>query len=58
MNTQETLDRLEKLKLNGMHKAYQGVLAMPVQDHPSVHQVYGKNGGGRVSGKEQKTDRS
>lgn len=38
MNTQETLDRLEKLKLNGIHKAYQGILAMPVQDQPSIHQ--------------------
>lgn len=38
MNTQETLDQLEKLKLNGMHKAYKGILAMPMQEQPSVHQ--------------------
>lgn len=38
MNTQETLFQLEKLKLTGMLKAYQGILAMPVQEQPSVHQ--------------------
>lgn len=38
MNTQETLSCLEKLKLNGMHKAYQAVLSMPVQEQPSLHQ--------------------
>lgn len=38
MNTQETLSQLEKLKLTGMLKAYQGILAMPVQEQPSAHQ--------------------
>lgn len=38
MNTQETLSQLEKLKLHGMSKAYQGILAMPVQEQPSLHQ--------------------
>lgn len=38
MNTQETLSQLEKLKLTGMLKAYQGILAMPVQEQPSIHQ--------------------
>ena len=38
MNTQETLSQLEKLKLYGMSKAYQGILAMPVQEQPSLHQ--------------------
>ena len=38
MNTQETLLQLEKLKLHGMSKAYQGILAMPVQEQPSLHQ--------------------
>jgi DNA replication protein DnaC len=38
MNTQETINQLEKLKLTGMLRAYQGVLAMPVQQQPSVHQ--------------------
>ena len=37
MNTQETLSQLEKLKLYGMSKAYQGILAMPVQEQPSLH---------------------
>ena len=38
MNTQETLSQLEKLKLHGMSKAYQGILTMPVQEQPSLHQ--------------------
>lgn len=37
MNTQTTVEQLEKLKLTGMAKAYQGILAMPVQDQPSIH---------------------
>lgn len=37
MNTQETLNILEKLKLNGMYKSYQGILAMPMQEQPSGH---------------------
>ena len=37
MNTQETLNMLEKLKLNGMYKSYQGILAMPMQEQPSGH---------------------
>lgn len=38
MNTQITLDNLAKLKLDGMSKAYQGVLALPVQNQPSINQ--------------------
>lgn len=38
MNTQITLDHLAKLKLDGMLKAYQGVLALPVQNQPSINQ--------------------
>lgn len=38
MNNQITLDHLAQLKLNGMSKAYQGVLAMPVQNQPSINQ--------------------
>jgi len=38
MNKQITLDHLAQLKLDGMLKAYQGVLAMPIQNQPSINQ--------------------
>lgn len=38
MNTQITIDHLAKLKLNGMARAYQAVLSMPVQDQPTINQ--------------------
>lgn len=38
MNTQITLDHLAQLKLDGMLKAYQGILAMPAQSQPSINQ--------------------
>jgi len=38
MNTQITLDHLSELKLQGMARAYQAVLSMPVQDQPSLNQ--------------------
>jgi len=38
MNTQITIDHLTKLKLNGMARAYQAVLSMPVQDQPTINQ--------------------
>ena len=38
MNTQITLDHLAQLKLHGMARAYQAVLSMPLQDHPSINQ--------------------
>jgi len=38
MNTQITLDHLSELKLQGMSRAYQAVLSMPVQDQPSLNQ--------------------
>lgn len=38
MNTQETIDRLSKLKLYGMARAYEAVLSMPVQNQPSINQ--------------------
>jgi len=38
MNTQITLDHLAQLRLDGMSKAYQGVLALPVQNQPSINQ--------------------
>jgi DNA replication protein DnaC len=39
MNTQITLDNLAKLKLSGMAKVYQGILSMPVHEHPSLDQL-------------------
>jgi DNA replication protein DnaC len=38
MNTQITLDHLSELKLQGMSRAYQAVLSMPLQDQPSLNQ--------------------
>ena len=38
MNTQITIDRLVQLKLHGMARAYQAVLTMPVQQHPTLSQ--------------------
>ena len=38
MNKQITLDHLAQLKLDGMLRAYQAVLAMPVQNQPSLNQ--------------------
>lgn len=38
MNTQTTLDHLTELKLQGMSRAYQAVLSMPMQDQPTLNQ--------------------
>lgn len=38
MNNQITLDHLSQLRLDGMYKAYQAVLALPVQNQPSINQ--------------------
>ena len=38
MNTQITIDNLVQLKLHGMARAYQAVLTMPVQQHPTLSQ--------------------
>jgi DNA replication protein DnaC len=39
MNTQNTLDQLNQLKLKGMAQAYQGLMAMPVHDQLTLHQA-------------------
>jgi DNA replication protein DnaC len=39
MNTQITLDQLQKLKLKGMEQAYQALISMPLHDQLSVHQA-------------------
>ena len=38
MNTQITIDHLVQLKLHGMARAYQAMLTMPVQQHPTLSQ--------------------
>ena len=39
MNTQNTLENLNQLKLQGMANAYQAILAMPVHEQLSLHQA-------------------
>jgi DNA replication protein DnaC len=39
MNTQNTLDQLNQLKLKGMAQAYQGLMTMPVHDQLTLHQA-------------------
>lgn len=39
MNTKHTLDQLYQLKLKGMAKAYEALLAMPVHEQLSLHQA-------------------
>ena len=39
MNHQITLDQLHELKLKGMANAYHAVLALPVGQQPSIHQL-------------------
>jgi DNA replication protein DnaC len=42
MNTQITLDQLSKLKLTGMVKAYQALIAMPIDQQPAIHEFVGR----------------
>jgi len=39
MNTQNTIYELERLKLSGMKQVYSGVLSLPVQQQPGIHQL-------------------
>lgn len=39
MNTQITLDQLQRLKLKGMEQAYQALISMPLHDQLSLHQA-------------------
>ena len=34
MNKQTTLDQLQDMKLNGMMRAYQAILSLPVHEQP------------------------
>jgi DNA replication protein DnaC len=38
MNTQATLQQMQKLNLSGMASAYQGILNLPADAHPDTHQ--------------------
>jgi DNA replication protein DnaC len=39
INTNETLEQLEQLKLHGMAQAYQGALALPSHEQPTAHEL-------------------
>lgn len=39
MNTQNTIYELERLKLSGMKQVYNGVLTLPMQEQPGIHQL-------------------
>ncbi len=42
MNTQATLEQLRQLKLDGMARSYQAILALPIDQHPSAHELLGQ----------------
>ena len=54
MNTQITLDHLSELKLQGMLRAYQAVLSMPVQDQPSLNQFMARLAEAEIQHRTQK----
>jgi len=54
MNTQITLDHLSELKLQGMARAYQAVLSMPVQDQPSLNQFMARLAEAEIQHRTQK----
>ena len=54
MNTQITLDHLSELKLQGMSRAYQAVLSMPVQDQPSLDQFMARLAEAEIQHRSQK----
>ena len=39
MNAQNTIYELERLKLSGMKQVYNGVLSLPMQEQPGIHQL-------------------
>lgn len=39
MNTTQTLEQLQQLKLQGMYSSYQQVMRMPINDHPEAHEL-------------------
>lgn len=54
MNTQITLDHLSELKLDGMARAYQAVLSMPMQDQPSLNQFMARLAESEIQHRTQK----
>ena len=54
MNTQITLDHLSELKLQGMARAYEAVLSMPVQDQPSLNQFMARLAEAEIQHRTQK----
>lgn len=42
MNTQATLDQLRQLKLHGMARSYQAILALPIHQQPQAHELLGQ----------------
>lgn len=54
MNTQITLDHLSELKLQGMSRAYQAVLSMPVQEQPSLNQFMARLAEAEIQHRSQK----
>lgn len=54
MNTQITLDHLSELKLQGMARAYQTVLSMPLQDQPSLNQFMARLAEAEIQHRAQK----
>jgi len=42
MNTQATLDQLRELKLHGMARSYEAILALPIHQHPEPHALLGQ----------------
>jgi DNA replication protein DnaC len=54
MNTQITLDHLSELKLQGMSRAYQAILSMPVQDQPSLNQFMARLAEAEIQHRAQK----
>ncbi len=54
MNTQITLDHLSELKLQGMSRAYQAILSMPIQDQPSLNQFMARLAEAEIQHRTQK----
>ncbi|MBK9568427.1 MAG: hypothetical protein IPO37_25700 [Saprospiraceae bacterium] len=41
MNTQATLQQMQKLHLTGMASAYESILKLPADAHPDTHECIG-----------------
>ena len=54
MNTQITMEHLSELKLQGMARAYQAVISMPMQDQPSLNQFMARLAEAEIQHRAQK----